>query len=451
MKQTLFSLCIALVMLLSGYSVEGEMRPLMGEKWTVGYGEKAIIPDGYDAETDKFMRTYYIAGYQNNKHAQGVLDFQYARAAYLSDGTGNEIVLASIDCVGISKKNLDTIKHRLRDLDVDAIHIMSTHTHAGIDTLGLWGPVGIDGKDDSFMERVYIAAEEAIRNACESAKTGQLYYGFHDTGTLQYDSRAPIKYDPNIHRIRFAPDDGTAGVQLVSYDAHAESLRSSNAKVSADFPCYMARAIKENTGDDTIFFAGAIGGLIMTNVIASPPQRNAVETGEYLADCVLAIENETELAPSVLSDTEIVRMRIENPMYHAMIFAGVLDVEIAADFGLLTGRVSADTEVSLVTLGGMDGISIALVPGELFPELRPDENVLIYGLANDEIGYIVAPENYRLNENVPFVQRCEDETGEDHYEETNSVGRDAYMVRDAIEKLIQERNHRFLLTLASHG
>ncbi len=443
MKRKWLLLGLALLLLLSGCAPRSSMPPALGKAWSVGYGEQAIIPDGYDAETGKFTRKYYIAGYQNNKLAAGVLDFQYARAAYLSDGTGNEIILASIDCIGISKKNLDQIKRRLRDLKVDAIHIMSTHTHAGIDTLGLWGPVGMDGKDDDFMARVYDAAETAIRSAYANAKTGRLYYGFHDTGTIQHDSRAPLIYDRNIYRIRFAPDDGTAGVQLISYDAHPESLRSANAKVSADFPCYMGREIKSQTGDDTIFFAGAVGGLIMTNVIASPAQVNAERTGKHLADCVLAIDNETELAPSVISDTEIVRMRLENPMYHAMIFAGVLDVEVAKDFGLITGRLKADTEVSLVTLGGSNGVSIALVPGELFPELRPDDDVLIYGLANDEIGYLVAPDNYLLNEEAPFVKRAMDKTGEDHYEETNSVGRDSAMVRDVMEQLIADRNQRF--------
>ncbi len=444
MKRTVFLFLLAGILLFTGCRGREEMPLAAGKSWSVGYGAEVIIPDGYEEESNQFTQTYYLAGYQTDKRAMGVLDHQYVRAVYLSDGTGNEIILAAIDCVGVSRKNLERIKRRLRDLEVDAIHIMSTHTHAGIDTLGIWGPPGIDGKDEGFMNRMYDAAETAIRTAYQTAKTGKLYYGFADTGNLQEDSRAPYIYDRNIYRLRFVPDDGGSGVSLISYDAHPEALRSSNFQVSADFPRYMGEEIKKSTGDDTIFFAGAVGGLIATRLVAPLHEANVTETGRYLAECVLSISNEKELVPSVLSQTETVRVRLDNTLYRALIFAGVLDVDVVPDLGLITGQIKADTEVSLVTLGGLEGISIALVPGELFPELRPEEdNVLIYGLANDEIGYLVAPDNYHLHEDAPYIKRYVDETGEDYYEETNSIGPDSSIIAEHIDALILERDQKF--------
>lgn len=100
-----------------------------------------------------------------------MLDPQCARAAYISDKSGDNIVVAAVDCVGLSKTFIDGIKARLADLvgeyNLTAVHIMATHTHAGIDTLGLWGPVGQDGKNCAFMEKLKAQTEYAIRLACE--------------------------------------------------------------------------------------------------------------------------------------------------------------------------------------------------------------------------------------------------------------------------------------------
>ena len=48
--------------------------------------------------------------------------------------------------------------------------------------------------------------------------------------------------------------------------------------------------------------------------------------------------------------------------------------------------------------------------------------MLIVGLANDELGYIVPPSDFLVNEQRPYLDRTMDARGEDHYEETNSVG-----------------------------
>ena len=207
-------------------------------QWQVGFGMAEFLPADYDPETDTFKETYYIAGYNNGEAVTGVLDPQCVRVACISDGD-KVIVVAAVDCVGLSNGSIANIRERIEPLveeyGIDAVHIASTHTHAGIDTLGLWGPVAVDGKDDAFMEILYDAAAEAITKACESMKPGKLYFGSAFTGTLQYDSRKPNVYDENIYRLRFEPEDGSAGLQIISYDAHPEALRSENRKVSADY------------------------------------------------------------------------------------------------------------------------------------------------------------------------------------------------------------------------
>lgn len=48
--------------------------------------------------------------------------------------------------------------------------------------------------------------------------------------------------------------------------------------------------------------------------------------------------------------------------------------------------------------------------------------MLIVGLANDEIGYIVPPSDFMVNKEMPYIKKTMDYRGENHYEETNSIG-----------------------------
>ena len=108
-------------------------------------------------------------------------------------------------------------------------------------------------------------------------------------------------------------------------------------------------------------------------------------------------------------------------------------------------------------------MALALIPGELFPELVSGErygdasvenanpiplkemadkygveNLLVLGLANDELGYIVPPSDFLVNETNPYLERIEDARGEDHYEETNSVGMEcALAIAQACEELLK--------------
>lgn len=430
--------------------------------WSVGFSKSELLPD--DLET----AVYYIAGYRNNNRASGLLDAQYARAAYISDNSGNNIVIAAVDCIGLSRSDIKKIRERTADVieeyGLTAVHIMSTHTHAGIDTLGLWGPVAVTGISDKFMEILYEGTAQAIKLACENKRDGQLYYGYADTGSLQRDSRLPEIYSPILHRFRFVPADGSAGLQIINYGAHPEALCSENSKISADYPAYMGRKIVGKTGDEFMFIVGAIGGLISTNRLKDdegneyPVEKNVVITGEILADAALGIDNEQALKPSVSTKTEEFTVNLDNQTYIAMAFLGIINARPLKGGGQY--NLALETEVSLVTLGG---INCALVPGELFPELAwggnagslasnpgtenpPSlteitgyDNLIVFGLANDEIGYIVTPNDFLLDKNAPYLAEALDKNNRGHYEETNSVGIEAAAnLARAFEKLIEK-------------
>ena len=161
------------------------------------------------------------------------------------------------------------------------------------------------------------------------------------------------------------------------------------------------------------------------------------------------IDNEREVEPVLqIAKTEL-EIPMDNTVYLYYRFLGILGNETRESGDSETGY-NLVTELSVLRLGD---IHIAMIPGELFPELatgeymdetcpRPAanptaenpealnaiaarygvENLLILGLANDEIGYIVPPNDFIVHPETPYLTNVGDLHGENHYEETNSVG-----------------------------
>jgi hypothetical protein len=139
---------------------------------------------------------------------------------------------------------------------------------------------------------------------------------------------------------------------------------------------------------------------------------------------------------------------LDNTLFMYYKFLGILGNSSRQD---LLGRYYLTTELSVIRLGDL---GLTLVPGELFPELvkgtgRAEdprglaqiardhgmEDMLILGLANDEIGYIVPPSDFVLDGELPYVREAEG----DHYEETNSVGPNcARDLAEALEKALNK-------------
>lgn len=409
-----------------------------GESWYFGFGSRQIIPDPNPEGP------LYIAGYNSGVEITGVLDYCQARAVWLDTG-GEGILIIGIDCVALDSGTVNAIRQRLSDLSNCAgVNVFATHTHAGIDTLGLWGPIAVNGKNDSYMEALIRAAEEAGREAAASRKPGTLHYGVAETWGMYRDSRDPQVYDENLYQFRFQPENG-AGLRLYFYGAHAESLRGANTLLSRDFPGLLCDKVTAATGDDTIFFPGPIGGLVMTKDFTEIPD-DAVEnleiTAEKLAQYALAISNERELTPDLALSRKSFVVPMDNIAFLLLKALGILNnspvpAQSATGYGV-------ETELSVLAL---DGLAIGLLPGEIFPELvlggeygraningknpRPlskiakelgFDTLIIAGLVNDEIGYIVPPSDFLVNEKLPYLEKTMDYKGEDHYEETNSVG-----------------------------
>ena len=422
------------------------------ENFTVGYGERDIA---FDIGED----IIYVAGYRGGNRAQDVLDVPKVKAVWLE--AGESTLLISVDCVGLAsgtvKEIRDALSWLVRESGCGSVHIMSTQDHAGGDTLGLWGEDGVDGKNEKYMESLIGAAVEAASEAFSDRRSGDILFGYADCSELLEDTRKPVVFDPNVYCFSFEPDDGSPGVRILNLASHAEALGGDNSQLTANFPAYIEETIAERTGDRTVFFTGAIGGLIRTAFREADPIENCVNTGKRIAEAVLGIDNAVKLEPRLAVVTEHFEVECENPLFIGMKFLGALGNDLRVSFG----KARARTELTLITLGAK---RILLLPGEIFPELvygadssfspthpereDPDalcgligEELLIFGLADDEIGYIVPPSDFELHPEHPYLKTPEkDKNGENHYEETNSVGPGAAKaVAEAVKRLLGKR------------
>lgn len=414
--------------------------------FTVGFGKCPVMP----ACKIPGKTTFYVGGYRINHPATGVLDPMMAKAVYIDDNTGRGgVVICQIDSVGVFRPDVMEIRNRLPDFCAQtgcrSINICSTHDHAGIDTMGLWGPLPRSGRNKAQIEKMYEGAVLAIQKAYAARRDGDLYYGFTEIDReLFRDSRLPEVFSNKLHRVRFVPKDGGREIFFVNFSSHSESLLGKNTLISADFPAYIAAEVEKEAGADMVYTVGAIGGLIMMRPMDENNILSTKKTGAYLGKALCAIQNEKKLEPTV----NLLRQEFYIPCdNHVLLGASKIHIipvdAYATGEGLL--NQSLLTEMTYMEIGSL---KMLLIPGEPFPENvyggylsaeesadgkdpainpRPiceiaGEELMILGLANDEIGYMPPPNDFHLDKELPYINQHTDRFDRRHYEETNSLG-----------------------------
>ncbi len=435
--------------------------------FSLGYSKMSILPDDID------RKKYYIAGYGENKPAEGVLDPPHTHAIWLDDLSGQGgIVLVSLDIVGMLNADVSRLRSRLREFSklsgCRSINIVSTHNHAGIDTMGIWGPLPLSGKDPKYMELVFSQTVKAVEQAYASRKLGKLYLGKVDVPNMQEDIRTPIVYSKTLTRLRFEPADGGKDVYIINFASHSESLQGCNKLVSADFPHYLREKILEDTGCETLYCVGAIGGMISMDIPNEQEIRNGGsdfsqstrDIGRRLADYALSITEETLLKPQIGCIRQEVYFKAENTILLLAAKIGILE---AKEYRFADGSGFAmKSEISYIEI---DSLKFLLLPCEIFPELvyggylsaeesgtgfggeiNPSPlseiiggDVVIIGLANDELGYVLPPNDYVLHGETPYFDDARDMHNRRHYEETNSLGPEtAAKIAETVSQIINK-------------
>ena len=118
--------------------------PAKDAKWSLGYSQASLVPDDINS------RNYYLGGYLmqqlGGNKVEDVIDDMKVRIIAMNDNSGRgTAIFATIDCIGISNKDIRVIRNKLADYakenNIVSINVFSTHCHSSIDTQGLWNPL----------------------------------------------------------------------------------------------------------------------------------------------------------------------------------------------------------------------------------------------------------------------------------------------------------------------
>jgi len=446
-----------------GYTVsldiDGAARPIAPGSLRVGFARAKINPDLSNTNEPVWM-----AGFSQHRAATRVHDDLWTVACVIDDGR-TRIGIAVIDAIGFFHDDVIAVRKRISAAaKLDYAIVCSTHNHSTPDLMGLWGPnYARTGVNPRYRELVIANTARAFESAAAALQPARV--AFHEIPMkpdgLVADTREPRVFDPDLRVMHFTDTNGSTIGSIVGWANHPETVWSKNQEITADFPGYLRDAlengiyerdlmVRPGVAGTHLFVNGAVGGLMSTTpkivvrdpfterTFKDPSHDKARAVGRALAAKVLPLLESNAPAADALPLS--VRARtIEIPLDNN----GFL---LAPAIGLIDrGHVrwkTLRTEVALVRFGDA---SIACIPGEIYPELvnggiesppggdypgsplevpplrelMPGKIKFIFGLANDEIGYIIPKTEF--DRKPPYLYNAK----RPPYGEINSVGPEA--------------------------
>ncbi len=404
-------------------------------QWKVGYAGASLLEGINPMDGD-----YYLAGSLEpivGRVPTQIVDDQRVRVYAISDGVGGTVVQAVIDGFGLSRGDVMEIRSRMADFaaenNVISINVSVLHQHSCIDTLGMNVPLAqalimntgnaatgglLDDqkvqKNQQFMENLFTKTVYAMKRAVKNMKTGDLYYGSVDVADYIKDKRDPQAIDSEIQRLRFVPEDGTGETWILEAGIHCTSLGAGPDELTADYPYYIEKTIREEIGANVVFVQGAelaittreillcgecdsiaevahtadgveiscpngcgevafgedIGKAndvwYQNNVGDKTDIQTMAEYGYILAQKVISIDNEEMLAPVLNITMQEVALDVDNQILTLAAREDVLNAVITKS----GDGYNMITEIGYMELG--NSVAVFLCPGEFDP-------ILIYG------------------------------------------------------------------------
>lgn len=426
-----------------------------GAKWSLGFAGASLL-EGLDIMNGE----YFLAGSLEvfeGRVPTIIYDDQRVRVYAISDGTSGIVIQAVIDGFGISRGDVQEIRSRMAEFAEDkgynviSINVSVLHQHSCIDTLGMNVPLlsalilntsnaALGGllddykvtKNQQFMENLFEKTVDCMKTAVESMEEGSLYYGNADVSEYMRDAREPIAFDSNIHRLRFVPENGGKETWILQGSMHCTGFGAGPDELTADFPYYIEKAINEKAGANVVYVIGAELAIKMQNESVYNPELTDIENlanyGYALADKVMAINNDMLLSPVLNVAHKEVFVPVDNGILTLAAREDLFNTVIVKD----KLKYVMVTEIGYMELGNKVGIFMC--PGEFDPLLifgGPEsgeaawtgetwdyaplkdvacvENVMVYGLCNDQIGYVLRDNEYHSligeNEEVNIVSK----------------------------------------------
>ena len=325
-------------------------------------------------------------------------------------------------------------------LSADHVLIASDHTHSGPDTIGAWG-----GVSDDYLRYIHDQTVAAIVAAFNSRRKANVRAGHSDASDLIYNqscsealnqSKKPAYPGPEIcatpgkdGMVRVVqatdPKSGDVIATLMAYAAHATAGGGNG--LHGDWPQFLSDKMSADLGGVGIAMVGALGGTQPCRsacAFTKPEnpgynieQRKPAIVANYFAHVQNALSTATPVSGPVDATKSFIREPITGPAVLALFAVGSYD-----GARLLRSRqnpwVVGNTVRTVTSALRVGGVLFSGTPGEGFPAIgsgirnaiEDEQEVIQLGLANDQLGYLIAPARYvpviaaeaPVNDNIIF-------------------------------------------------
>ncbi len=437
-----------------------------GNKWSLGYSSRSIVPE--DIADGK----YYIGRDLTVRIAKDVYDDNRIRVAAIDDNSGEGVVvIGAIDSLGVTSTDIRTVRKAIIEWcesngkKVSSINITATHSHSALDTQGVateffkklagsfWANlVGsnaeLPGLEAAAEFKEFFVGEsiEAVKEAFNNMEDGDLYFAEIDTSEFMHDKRDLIAREDlqKTAVLHFVPEaEDSEGTYIADISCHATSFSASHGYITGDYIYYLDKYIKEQTGDNTVMVAGALGQVSrdieyseegMDEYTALGAESDAL--GSAFGKLIIEADYGEALEPVLNATHKEIFIQPENSILVLACEIKLVNNKVYYD-GLLFKQFYMPSEIGYLEFG--NEVAFALFPGELYPEvflgnditggvtwdgtewqydsLKDEvEGVDTYAvsLANDALGYAVTDNNFAFMGHI---------IGEEIADEVLSIGK----------------------------
>jgi hypothetical protein len=325
-----------------------------------------------------------------------VLSDGHTTVAFAANETQGAFAAYKRGPFGLTETRLAVQQATSGAIPAENIVINSDHTHAGPDTTGVWG-----GLPDAYMNFLMEQTVAAIVEAWNRLEPVDLYVGRADATPLlrsQFSEPPNDRVDGDLRvLVATAPGDPQqVRSVLVNFAAHATVMGASNTLLSGEWPSVVAERLERDGNlPAAVVMVGDVGRTQPADRGDLPDVERLQEYSERVLERVGAAlaSREPVRGQGIAARQLFLRERFANPLIEMSILGQL--ISRAAVPPWVEGE-DIGTFASLVQVGEL---VFSAVPGEGYPAIRfelaerlPAQEHFVFGLANDQLGYLIAPE-----------------------------------------------------------
>lgn len=376
----------------------------------VGVARRDITPTAATAPPDGSV---YLGGYGfgPERPSSGVLAPIFVRAFVVSGAGGTTVAFAQNETQGAFAAYKQgpyghaDVARAVEEATGGAIArqnviVGSDHSHAGPDTTGVWG-----GLPDSYLAYLRDQTIGAILDAYAARRDAELWSGGVDATDLirsQFSEPPNDEVDGELRVLAAVAPGGDPAEPfglLINYAAHATVMGSGNTLVSGDWPSVVSDAVERRYGIDAAVVMVADVGRTQPRDGEVPGDTDVEKLNGYAArveERVLAAASEL-----VRREGELVagaQLFLREPYANPLFPLSFLGAQIARSD--VEPWLSGETVGTVVSAARVGDLLFVGIPGEGYPAIQftlenlvAAEEHFVFGLANDQLGYLIAPES----------------------------------------------------------